>query len=175
MDGGSDGSVSKWRGDGYYKRCNCYSQCYCAHDSITKACTFVTLRSLWKKLWMYVTSDGSWRNPRSDWSRSKLSIRMQAMGKGQSDGSVNNKWLGWWMDQWTIEGSIDGSGSNRRNDGWCKWWMDQETLDGATDGTCDGIVCNRRSDGSVSKWRRDGHYKRHNWRKHRSDGWIRDQ
>ena len=66
---------------------------------------------------MDVTSDGSWKNPRSDWSGSKLSIRMQAMGQGPSDGSVNNKWLGWWMDQWTIERSMDGSGINRRNDG----------------------------------------------------------
>ena len=45
-----------------------------------------------------------------------LTLRLLAYSvdsQGQSDGSVNNKW----MDQWTIEGSMDGSGINRRNDG----------------------------------------------------------
>jgi hypothetical protein len=35
----------------------------------------------------------------------------------------------------TMDGAMDGSGSNKKNDGWCKRWMDKGALEGAMDGS----------------------------------------
>ena len=64
----------------------------------------------WTEGVMDVSSDGSWRNPSSDWSGSKLLIKMQALLVGDQA-----------MDQWTIKGwMVDGSENNWRIDGWIR-------------------------------------------------------
>ena len=110
----------------------------------------------WTEGVMDVSSDGSWRNPRSDWSRSKLSITLlwSQGDRSKWEQAMDQTIKGWMVDGSVKNWSMDGSGSNRikrRMVHAMEYWAIVGAMDGG-------------SDGSVSKWRRDGHYKRHNWR-----------